>query len=245
MKRIFFALIVFLCGAAAGFAQIGLGVAKSQIDENYEWESPGADGLAFRIVSIDGKSHAYYVKLPNLMYAKVATAPAKSLGEMYFLPKFKGSQLVLYKMEIIDGKEVFTPQNTVELGSGGRGLNVIIGVYEDGAKSKVIDISVEKVPFGACAIVNLGSGSFGVQKNSKNIKLNSFEMLVDYPKRKSRKGYNLGDVKIFDLSKHPPLMYSNLTLDIASNERGFVFAFRPRVTPYGPDMSQVIMTVEE
>lgn len=245
MKRILLTAVLFLSLFSLAFGQKFGVEPKTKVDKEYEWEYPDDNqkGLLFRLIAIgESGDFSYYVRINADKYVPIKAATGPTFGNFYFLENYRANTLPLFKREIIEGEEVFKPVTTVELGNA---KNVIIGIYGDGTKNKVLAISPDSIPLGHYAIVNVSNVTYGIRVNKKAAKLASFDMVVREPRKKNKEGIGIELVDIYDITKEKPQSYASFNVDVAPNRRVIVYAFKPKYNLGGPDANQIKIEIHE
>lgn len=172
-KKIIFACISYTLAWSASFCQEG--ILGNDAPENFTWSVPAKDDIAFNLISLDGKTHSFYVNKGNF-FAPVETR-SRNLGRKYSIPR--SDKIVFYnRQEIADGakgKALYVPAISIDAKDS---IDWVIGMFSRGKgniSARGIDISLENMPPSTLTMVNMGPSPLGFQIGKKAFKLGFFE----------------------------------------------------------------------
>ena len=235
MKKPLIAAIIFIFSAI-----FALAAETSKVLNSYA-PPQGAKLAAFYLVYIGNESGApeLYVPIAD-KFLRVHFAPKQSLGQKYEIPYTK--KLKFFSRSIKDGKEVFEEQEAVELPSD----SAVVGMDKAGGKTRIYaaDISFEKIPAGASAIINLAPYKIGFSHKNRLYALDTFgAWQTVFPRRGE---FNMGQVSFFDIRAKPRLMLQRMHGN-AENEHAILFIFGteiPATEAIPLDTNQILPFVE-
>lgn len=207
-----------LCAQVATAATNTAAAKDSKIDLKYEFKAPTDSDMTFYLMSLDGKTHKWLVKIGE-KYVYITTAPKNSLGMRYTLPKAK--EIKLYSMAIVDELEVFTQIGA--LPTEGFSDFLMASFVRDGQiTGKPIDLSLENMPIGTMNFVNLQPINVGIVVSKKAHRLplfGHFKKLIR-TNRQILSEY----IQVFSLrNPSKPQEFYNTELTFDKDNRGIVF----------------------
>lgn len=235
MKKPLFAAIIFIFSAI-----FALSAEASKVLNSYT-PPRGAKLAKFYLVNIGDESASpeLYVPIAD-KFLRIYFAPKQSLGNKYEIPYTK--KLKFFSRSIKDGKETFEEQEAIDLPSD----SAVVGMGKAGGKTRIYaaDISFEKIPAGASAIINLAPYKIGFSHKNRHFALDTFgSWQTVFPQRGE---FNMGQVSFFDIRAKPRLMLQRMHGN-AESEHAILFIFGteiPATEAIPLDTSQILPFVE-
>ena len=213
-------LRVFLLAAAAFAAAESLAQSQNalrgrDVPQNFEWESQKTSKFSYRLLSMDGKTRNYHVRVGD-SFAPIEASTSRSLDTIFF----SNSPLITFYKKSMDGKDsLYTPVMTVNMGSDKEDVVICLSERDGSILHRVIDISQKNLGAGVFAVVNLSKKPFGVAIGNKLLKVEPFETA----KQSFPQSDDIEDVplKFYTLGSRPKLSYERYISFIKSQNITF------------------------